>query len=361
MGRPRATSLCRVALMFLWALLGMTSIAHAGNGALLARGDSPAPDRATASGAVQEALSQSGWRLSERQFSAREVDSVAACLRNDKPWSCIVAVLGDRTIEQLAIVSVDPRRSPDGSSLTVVTARIVVARENLAYGDEQFCERCNQEKLRGTALAVTNKVLSRVYLNSNRASLEVKSTPTGAKVIVDGAVMGVTDLAFNLLPGRHTVKLSLRGYRDVHRSVDVADGEAAEVSVILEPEEVVAADAPAAKLPSTGDVPRNDEALEQRVLPSWVAPAAVGVGATAAITGIVFMSADATQPRGEIQNEKNVSTRGIVLLASGALIASAGVYLWRWPPMRERKLRSSSSASVIPLPNGFAASIAGRF
>lgn len=338
---------------------------EAGTSALLARGGASAGERATASGAVREVLSRSGWQISKRTFSDREADSVTACLRNDKPWSCIVAVLGDRSLEQLAIVSIDPKRAPDGTAMLVVTARVVVGAQNLAYGDEQFCERCDAEKLRSTTVAVASKVLNRVLLSSSKSSLEVSSTPAGARVTVDGSVLGVTNAAFSVLPGAHVVTLALRGHREVSRRVDVADGEAAKISVILEPEpeaaaHVVASSEAAPRLEL--DASDSRDTHEARIFPSWVAPAAMGVGVTALIGGIVLMNADADQPVGEPQNKTNVSGRGLALIIGGSVATVAGVYLWRWPPTRKNKPRASSaSASVIPLPDGIAASIAGSF
>lgn len=350
-------------IVALVAWLSGAQLAEAGTSALLARGGASAGERATASGAVREVLSRSGWQVSKRTFSEREADSVTACLRNDKPWSCIVAVLGDRSLEQLAIVSIDPKRAPDGTAMLVVTARVVVGAQNLAYGDEQFCERCDAEKLRTTTVAVASKVLHRVLLSSSKSSLEVSSTPAGARVTVDGASLGITNASFSVLPGSHVVTLSLRGHREVSRRVDVVDGEAAKVSVILEPEEPVIA-TPAAAVGETA--PRLEanafETREERVLPSWVAPVAMGAGVAAVVSGVALMNADADQPVGEPQNKTNVSGRGLALIIGGSVATAAGAVLWRWPPTRKSRPRdSSTSASVLPLPDGIAASIAGSF
>ncbi len=363
----RRTARWSVGLLIAWiAWVAGAQLAEAGTSALLARGAASAGERATASSAVREVLSRSGWQISKRTFSEREADSVTACLRNDRPWSCIVAVLGDRSLEQLAIVSIDPKRAPDGTAMLVVTARVVVGAQNLAYGDAQFCERCDAEKLRTTTLAVASKVLNRVLLSSSKSSLEVSSTPSGARVTVNGAVLGVTNAAFNVLPGAHVVTISLRGHREVSRRVDVANGEAAEMSVILEPEP---AEAPVAGSEETAarlelDASDTPDTHQQRIVPSWVAPAAMGVGVTAVIGGIVLMNADADQPVGEPQNQTNLSGRGLALIIGGSVAAAAGVVLWRWPPTRKLRASSSSSsasASVLPLPDGIAASIAGSF
>lgn len=334
------------------------SDAHAGNGALLIRGASGLDERSAASVSVREALQQSGWQLSKRQFSEKEAEAAAACLRNDKPWSCMEDVLREPSLEHLAIVSVDPKKAPDGTPLTLVTARIVMAKQNLAYGDEQYCEKCNAERVKSTALAVTTKVLGRIYLDSNRSLLNIRSTPAGARIVLDGKVMGASNLALDILPGRHTVNLSLRGYRAVSRSVDVVDGEAAEVNILLEPEEQQ-------KLPTTPPIGDGAPSEEVRILPGWVPPTTLGVGVAAVIAGSVLLYTGRDQPEGEVQNQYNVSVPGVVTIGLGVAITGLGAYLWRWPPTRSSRETATKSTipgfSATPLPRGLAASFETSF
>jgi hypothetical protein len=342
--------------------LGLSSRARASDSICLVRGTAAAEARAAGAASVREALQRAGWKLSPRQLGEREVEAVAACLSNDKPWSCIAAIIKDKAIGQVAIVSVDPKQAADGTPLTLVTTRIVVASQNLAYGDEQYCERCNAENVKATASTVATKVLGRVYLNSNRTTLDIKSSPAGARVVVDGTVMGASNLAFEILPGRHAITLSLRGYREVNRNVEVVDGQAAQVSVILEAEEVEVT-------PSASTLPRGARTTErERVLPSWIAPTAVAAGVAAALVGAGFVFADLDQPEGEVQQQYNVSGRGIGLAVAGVVIAGGGLYLWRWPPTREHTTKatlssssSSASLSAAPLPGGAAAVLTTRF
>jgi hypothetical protein len=347
-------------LLVMGAWLSAPSSAAASDGIFLVRGAAPADARAAAGSAVREALQQAGWKLAARQLSEREIDWVVACLRNDKPWSCITAIVKDKAIEQIAIISVDPRRAPDGTPLMQVTARIVVGSQDLAYGGEQYCERCNAENIKATAASVATKVLARVYLNSNRTTLDVKSSPTGARVVVDGTVMGTSNLIFDILPGRHAVTLSLRGYREVNRSVEVADGQAESVNVILEAEQAGVASGVASGIPP---IVRNSAATErERIIPTWVAPTAMVVGAGALLVGGGFVVADLEQPQGEVQEQYRISGRGIALLAAGVVVAGGGFYLWRRPPMRERTTKTPlSSFSAAPLPGGASAVFVTRF
>ena len=365
-GRQRLSMAPLVSALIAAAALGGT--AWAGEGALLTRGAAPAQERAAAAEAVREALVASGWQLSRRQLSEREAEALSGCLRNDQPWRCIAAVLKDKAIDQLAIVSVDPRKTADGAPTTVVTTRIVVASRDLAYGDEQYCERCSPEKLEAAAAAVTTKVLERVYLASNRTSLELKTTPAGALVVMDGNVMGFSDLSFSLLPGRHNLKLTLSGFQELHRVLDLVDGQAAEVNVTLQPEEPAAV--PARPAPSTAALLRQSGEEDDSGAPRWRAPAILGgAGAALLATGGIFLYTGRDQPRGELQEARNLSTPGVVCLALGgaAVAGGIGLYVWRRAVARPRTApaatspAASTSVSALPLPGGLAAAFATRF
>src|ERR1051326_4062783 len=57
---------------------------------------------------------------------------------------------------------------------------------------------------------------------SATAGVVVKSTPENADVTVDGNFMGNTPAALKLAPGKHTIKVSLAGYKDWSRDITVS-------------------------------------------------------------------------------------------------------------------------------------------
>ena len=61
--------------------------------------------------------------------------------------------------------------------------------------------------------------------------LYVKTVPAGARVAVDGTVVGKSGKLFNVAAGAHKVSLSLEGYASEERSVEVRDGEITRVEV----------------------------------------------------------------------------------------------------------------------------------
>jgi len=66
-------------------------------------------------------------------------------------------------------------------------------------------------------------------------TLQVSSTPSGAKVYVDGSLRGQTPLTLSLAPGFHDVELRMAGYEPYRARVQVKSGQTTRVSARLVP------------------------------------------------------------------------------------------------------------------------------
>jgi len=66
------------------------------------------------------------------------------------------------------------------------------------------------------------------------ATLAVKSSPDNAEVSVDGNFMGNTPASLKLGAGKHTVKVSLAGYKDWTRDVTVSAGSEMNLNAMME-------------------------------------------------------------------------------------------------------------------------------
>jgi hypothetical protein len=65
--------------------------------------------------------------------------------------------------------------------------------------------------------------------------LYILSRPAGARVIVDGRVLGVTPLLLpDVAPGAHAVRIELNGHRPWTDSVQVTAGQRVRVAASLE-------------------------------------------------------------------------------------------------------------------------------
>jgi len=69
------------------------------------------------------------------------------------------------------------------------------------------------------------------------ALLEVQSTPPGARVFVDGDLLGMAPLRLELPRGKHEVRLNLAGYHEWEAQVDLGEEATPPLSVILAPME----------------------------------------------------------------------------------------------------------------------------
>ncbi len=68
----------------------------------------------------------------------------------------------------------------------------------------------------------------------DKGKILVSSTPDGADVYVDDAFVGNAPATLNLSSGKHTVKLSQRGYKDWSKEVSVFDGSEVGLKATLE-------------------------------------------------------------------------------------------------------------------------------
>ena len=86
-----------------------------------------------------------------------------------------------------------------------------------------------------TVEVVTLRDRCRDELRPKVGQLTVVSTPPGAEVRVHESLLGKTPLSQVTLPaGSHVLSLHKTGYADLQRAVDVADGSAVRVDVLLD-------------------------------------------------------------------------------------------------------------------------------
>lgn len=77
----------------------------------------------------------------------------------------------------------------------------------------------------------TTNVLINLIAETTRHKLNVNSTPSGARLYVDGIFRGTTPLFTFVTPGYHTVKLELEGYLDYQDSIRVTSDTTLNISL----------------------------------------------------------------------------------------------------------------------------------
>src|SRR5260221_1921345 len=120
-------------------------------------------------------------------------------------------------------------------------------------------------------------------LDALRPRLTISSNPDGARIAIDGAVVGTTPWTGALSAGAHHVALVRSGCRAVHRDITLTERQRAAVSV-----ELTLHPAPIATAPT-----RSSSGVLQRVkVPTWIA-FGVGVGVLGTAVGFEVASESA--------------------------------------------------------------------
>jgi hypothetical protein len=306
-------------------------------GVLVVQGKGLAREKAVATEAMTEAVTRAGWKLAPRTFAPQETEALAQCLLTEQPWACFAKTVRDNSIRRLALLSLESRATADGNSMTVVTVMIAsVEQQDVAYSGRRYCQACSPDSLAKLTAAAAREVLERMYLDSGRTFLQVKSRPAGASVEVDGKPLGVTDAAFEILPGPHRVVIKHAKYPPQTRLVDVEEDKTAIVTVALD-------DAPKA---SRAAGPRRSETVPlsqprdevpPQPRPSLLVPKALAVaGAVIIVGGGVALALDEDAPAQSPPFEGSPSRRylntsplGVGLLIGGAVLAGAGGWWWQ--------------------------------
>lgn len=207
--------------------------------------------------------------------------------------------------------------------------------------------------------------------------LTVLTSPLGATVIIDDQPVGVTPFTGQFAPGPHKVLLSLRGYADTERKVELAAEHAQDLNVPLVPASRIertdagqAGSAPSAGplSPTAPGAPTDQKPRRGFGIWPWI-----GIGAGAATLGgaLAFEMArrtaesdaenDDTQVgyKAKLERMQSRQTTARVLGAvGGALLLGGGTLLiWDLTSRRAQPAR----ASLVCLDGGCGATVEGRF
>jgi tetratricopeptide (TPR) repeat protein len=207
--------------------------------------------------------------------------------------------------------------------------------------------------------------------------LSVMSTPEGATVSIDDRPVGVTPWTGDLLPGRHRVELSLRGFEENTLEVELAAHRSQDVSVALvarpdssgaaPPTTPVVATTAAGPTPSRGD--RTDESSGGLGIWPWVTLGAGGVALGGALTFELLRRGSESDAKGDDtqvgykekldQMESQQTTARILAGVGGALVIAGGVLVVL--DLGSSKDKPATALAVTPTPGGAFATARGHF
>ncbi|MBA3540131.1 MAG: PEGA domain-containing protein [Deltaproteobacteria bacterium] len=333
--------------------LALPSLVHADLGAVVVTGTVAERDRKVASDAVESAGTAAGWVL--KPLSKKEADAIIACTAQPKPWGCLPASV-TKSVQKLIVTTIDPERADDGSVLLAVNVKILLSDSDSVAGDRRYCDHCTDDALAKTAGTLTTEILQELAVRAGRTVIAIKTTPAGAKIVLDGRAIGASDGAFNTFPGSHIVVLELAGFHSETRTIETFDGKTADLSVVMRASTSITK--PISNPPRGPDQPPTT--APSRLVPGLVLTA----GAILAIGGGVLFAVDEDPtPVGEQRRYRDTGPVGIGLAIGGAATVGLGVYLWlRQSTGAVTPASSSNSTPTITLvPSGGVIGWAGNF
>lgn len=310
---------------------GEAAAAPAVGGVVAVGGNAEERDRAAVSAGAMAATRQAGWQLPVKPLTKKESTSLLRCLDPGEPWNCIPGSIGSQGIHQALVVSAEKQQAEDGSPVVVLTAKLIVTQPHALAVRRRLCEHCADDRLTQASSELTEQLLQELAVRMGRTVLEVKSSPSGARIVLDGVPVGATNMTFNTYPGPHVVILEMPGYLTQTIPVDAQEGKTAAVAVTLQPSERVP---PPSKITTPNDKP-------SRLVP--IALFSAG-GAALVGSGILIYLGAQSGPDQEVLHT-SAKAHGIELGILGVAAIGAGAYLW-W--------RGSTGAPTVSVTPGAA-------
>jgi PEGA domain len=220
-----------VPLVLLLAILPAAARASAPSGgdAALVTGGAAPHQRAVVRGALEDELHKAGWAL--RAMRGAELAALRACFAGEQPWRCLAATAAARRVGRVVAVHVE--RDPGEGAQLRLTGQLGVVGSTQVTLEFRYCGPCGDAELAATARALTQRLLAESAVRRAGTRIEVRTTPPGASVRLDGRMVDAPGNSIAASPGTHTVQLQLAGYRSEVREIAVREGERAVLEVAL--------------------------------------------------------------------------------------------------------------------------------
>jgi hypothetical protein len=295
------------AAIVLAIMIGGPLSAHAGNGndvGVVAAGDSTL--LSVASAQITTWLSQHGRVAVATSIPSSAITGMLECFalgHSDCGHDIVDTQAKASTIVYARIV--EKRRTRD---VILTLYRLDKGRAALAEGGT--CERCTSASLR----AAVDDIMARLMRPAAAAvgHIKLRSSPSGARITVDGKQVGVTPLDWDMTTGKHMLGMELDKHQAQQRTLNVSSDQ----------DEVV--DLSLVEIPTNAVRREGTDLSRSRVWPV----AAMGVGAAAIIIGGVLIAVDQEPGQLAPPSVHNSAPIGVGVSLAGAACAGVGAYLW---------------------------------
>lgn len=281
------------------------SQARAGDVGVIVTGDGSMQPQLAAQ--ITDWLSRHGHTVVASPLPADAIPLLVDCFVLEK-LACARNIVETRAKSASVVYAhVDAESSDDDGTRQVTLTAYWFAKGHDAVAERRTCSRCNARSLRATADEIMTRLIG------GEAHVKFRSTPPGARIVIDGQTIGVTPLDWELPPGKHSIQLDKDGFAPTARDIAIASGQTELVSVEL--------------------------ARPPEPVPLWLRHLPLGVlitgGALVATGGILIaIDEDAGGPAGP-PTFRESAPLGAGLAIGGAVVAGAGAYLLWFRPARK--------------------------
>ena len=282
-------------------------------------------DRESIARAAELALADAGGAVVAQAPTTAETTKLSACGRHTQPWEC-VREASTKVVDRVLLVDADVQASRDGTAQTVVTARLISVKSESVIARQRFCEACAGDKLTEVTRTLVRELIGEGARGDGRTLFDLKSSPPGASITIDGERVGVTDLAVRVAPGRHVVVIEKEGFAPSRHDLEVTEGRGQSVSVTLSPL-------------APGTSPGVDAPPRSRLALAMVSGGAVALGA-----GVAFLYVGAQDGADDKYLYPRATLIGIGVIVVGAATLGYGIYRWSRPTSSV----STPTAAVSP-------------
>jgi hypothetical protein len=314
-----------------WSIAGLVAVvawlepsaARAESAAVVVGGAAPSGIKEVALRAVRQRIVERQWFVRDVDIPEARVKAVIQCLGTEASPSCTTGLI-PKDVDRLVVLSVRPD-TEGGEDVTNVTAWVVSRTGELLVADGRICERCRapvMETLMGDlVVSMWREIVSR----SGRTVLKVRVTPASAKasILVDGELVGSTEVEYGVYPGMRNIEARAPGYCPEIRNVNARVQELVPVTI---------------------------ELRACRDKKHWWPWAVVGAGGAIALTGGVLLAIDDDHVEGNVRTFEGRDTApwGLGLVAAGGVTIGAGVF-WLLRSPRGESESAPASGPVLSL------------
>jgi hypothetical protein len=288
----------RIALS-LTVLIALASPAFADEVGVVVDGDGSIQPQLTAQ--LADWLTRHGHSVVASPLPAEAVPLFTDAMKTDNLSSGRDIVEKQATAASLVYARVDVKAKATSGARDLTVNVYWLVKGHDATSQKQDCARCTDQLLRETTENVMRKLLGGGALGH----VKLKSSPPGARIVIDGQPIGITPLDWDLPTGKHTIQMDKVGYRATSRDVVIASDNLEVVVETLEP------------IDDTGGGSRPS-----RVVPVLVLSAGVALLAT----GGVMIAID-EDPTGKTEFYRDTGPTGIGIAIGGAVVTGVGAYL----------------------------------